>query len=206
MLKILISIFCFGLLNTCAGSTAVVSDNKETGNIQDSILQKVEKLKILHSKLSTLDREDYVQEYFETFPASFNSFNEMFGYKENSGNTVYAPLYDDAHKYIVSFFQLDIEKIKYYNKIIAISTGSKWDADAINYFQHEMREKVKNDIKDFIEVLSKRNTKEIQGFWHFYFDGPHPPETIPKELESIKQLNAQIYRLMEAALKAVQED
>jgi hypothetical protein len=75
-----------------------------------------------------------------------------------------------------------------------------------SHFQHEMKIMINQSFESFNHSLSKRSDNEIKSFWHFYFDGPHPPENLPKELEQIKELNEQVYFLMTSALKEVQEN
>ena len=57
----------------------------------------------------------------------------------------------------------------------------------------------------FDDLLAKHTDEDIESFWRFYFDGPHPEETIPDELNGIKTINRKIYSLMGKALKAVQQ-
>ena len=40
----------------------------------------------------------------------------------------------------------------------------------------------------------------LAGFGFFYFDGPHPPEKIPDELQKVQKINASMYTLMEKSL------
>ena len=65
---------------------------------------------------------------------------------------------------------------------------------------------INHSMDSFIQILSKHPENEIKSFWRFYFDGPHPPKQLPKELKQIKAINGEIYVLMVSALKEIQDN
>src|SRR5699024_7460009 len=106
------------------------------------------------------------------------------------------------------FFNLDqnIDKSNFLKKVIHIAIGGHWDGDAISYFQHGLREKIKTNLSYSMNILDDLPNRKIKSFWYFYFDGPHPVEKIPHELEKVKSLNKRIYQLMKEAHQQVLED
>lgn len=207
MINMLISILFSSILICCASPVKEI-----TGYVQ--VEQKItkkqnhEQLRVVYQKLTISYGKAHELEYFDAFPNSFGSFVEIFGnLSEDSKGFKPAPLYDESHLYVQAFFKLSsIDRSVYFNKIINVCVGGNWDSDAISHFQHEMKIMINQSFESFNHSLSKRSDNEIKSFWHFYFDGPHPPENLPKELEQIKELNEQVYFLMMSALKEVQED
>lgn len=111
--------------------------------------------------------------FFKLFPDDFLSLDSIYGYNKTTGPCY---LYKQAVDHIVKlFFRLDnINNDDFAKKIINISIGGKWDADAINYFQHGSRQRLNNNLFLFCKLLELYSHKETLSFWHFYFDGPCP--------------------------------
>lgn len=141
--------------------------------------------------------------FFKYFPDSFSELNRLYGYDDSTGAM---PLYDEAANHIAKlFFKLDksVGIDSFFDKMIGISKEGKWEADAVNYFQRGLREKVKSNLSYSINRLDKLTKEEIKGFWYFYFDGPHPTELISDELEKVKIIDNYIYSLMVEAHQQV---
>jgi hypothetical protein len=151
----------------------------QTGN-PDSLNVKIEKLKEYYSK--SHDRKDSMEfhlRFFEEFPSDFESFNSIYGF-----DTSEMPLYDKAYDHIQLFNRIScVSETIYYRKVISIAIGGYWDADAINYFQEGLRERVMANPELTFELLKERTEKEIFKFWFFFFGGPVTAKEIPKELE-----------------------
>ena len=94
----------------------------------------------------------------------------------------------------------------YYQKIISIAVGGHWEADAENYFQEGLRNRVIKNSSLTFELLENSSDEEIKSFWYFYFDEPNPDENIPKEFNNMKIVSPKIYSLMEVAHKEVLKD
>lgn len=170
----------------------------------DSIKIKSEKLKDYYSKSSKrIDSLEYQILFFEEFPSDFDSFNRLYGY-----DTSAMPLYDEAFDHIELFNRIScISNEEYYKKIISISIGGHWDADAVNYFQDGLRLHVLQKPDLIFKLLANKSDKEIFDFWFFYFDCPFPVKDIPQELEQEKDNNQKVYLLMkEAHLKAIESN
>jgi hypothetical protein len=149
--------------------------------------------------INSKDNLNQEQIYFNLFPENFKDFNSIFGYSNNSPYKIENEgfLYNDAFKYIDTFFQLDlIDKELFTNKIINISIGGKWYADGVNYFQHDMKIYLINNLDFFCKILSSRSENEIESFFVFYFDGIHL-ETMPKEFEEIKRTDSKLFKIIQ---------
>ena len=94
-----------------------------------------------------------------------------------------------------------IDDTLYYKKIINIAVGGKWDADAVNYFQHGLQSRVLTKPELTVFMLKKMNKNDIGSLWNFYFDGPHPKNHFDPSLEKIKFIDGEIYKVMMASYK-----
>ena len=196
-------VLCFG----CSSSKTQNSSKNEDVKLSElSIEQKAEQLKSIYQKLTSSHSTTYEKEYFEAFPESFESLNELYGNIGAKNDFIAAPLYDDSYQHVEAFFNLStIDKTSYYNRIIDVCSEGEWDADAVNKFKHGTHKKVEGDIEVFCELLSKRKDQDIKSFWFFYFDGPVPKKEIPEELKRVEQIDKRIFTLMQQALKDVQD-
>jgi len=111
--------------------------------------------------------------YFKIFPCSFKEFVNVFGFYESKDTLILSPLYDDAYGYIECFFQNQIDKNLFYNKVIRITSDSYWASDAVNYFQDFLIYYFKRDYEVVLEELGSYSDKNISNFWTFYLSGPH---------------------------------
>ncbi|MFK5959484.1 MAG: hypothetical protein QM495_11530 [Lutibacter sp.] len=150
----------------------------------------------LKNALSNLEKENNLKNqsiYFELFPNTFNGFLEMFGFE----NGKVAPLYD-GYDYVQVLFELDkISKKKQMKKWIEISIGGKWEADAVNYFQHNLQPRILINVNLTYELLSERTDKEIESFFYFFFNEIHPQyEIVPTELKKLQNKNKEFYKLL----------
>ncbi len=163
------------------------------------------RMKVLTECSNDLRNEKSQVKFLRYFPNSFEEFQQLFGYEEiDQFNAEFGPLYEESGKYIEIYF-LKLEKVDrqlLIEKVINISVGAHWEADAVSHFQSLMCPMFKNNMNLFLKELSSRKKSEIKGFWYFYFDCPHPSKEIPDELAQIKSLNKQIYELI---LQAHQE-
>lgn len=136
-----------------------------------SIKQFIEK-----ENLSCEDKNHYSSLYYNYFPSTFNRFNAIFGYADlPDGNGKANPLYYESMEYIDLFTEIFYQKhVLYWSRLISLSCGAHWEADAVNILQDYIQTTVEENVKDFCLFLSDFNDKVICDFWHFYFDGPHP--------------------------------
>lgn len=173
-----------------------------------SVALRVRELRYAFMNLSAAPSNLSLQEeYFKSFPNNFEEFNAIFGYsKDSKGKVIESGLLcKESESFVEAFFQLkEIERYMFYERVIDVSKNGYWDADGVNYFSHGMHELVLSDVDNFSSLLSRRSLTDIEGFWTFFFDGPHPEKLIPTELERIRQINPNVYNvLMRANRKAV---
>jgi hypothetical protein len=142
--------------------------------------------------------------YFELFPNSFQEFEDTFGFE----NGIPAPLYD-GHEYIPQFFALDkIDETARMKKCISISIGGEWDADAVNYFQHELHDYILNNVDLNYQILRNRSNSDIESFFDFFFQSIHPVfKSIPKEFKYLELNDKNYYDLIKKSqLKALENE
>lgn len=143
--------------------------------------------------------------YFKAFPSTFEKFNQLFGYKETGTNVEFGPLYKVYSSFIQAFFDLpDIGVNSFLEKVISISIGGKWQADAVNMFQHNMREVVLQYHDLAVPILLKRSDKEIEAFYFFFFHSIHLRyKTVPTELSSN---NSRIQKAQQEGLERAKKE
>ncbi len=179
------------LMNACAAQKSSTVD----------FFEKATKLKQLYVKATSSVRNSYRLEFFSEFPNSFSELNKLYGYTNDKAG----PLYEFSNKHIYELFNnlKDIPDTLYYNKIIRIAIGGHWDADGIDAFQDGLRTHVLNNLDLTLEILEKYSDRNIESFWFFYFDGPHPSSQIDDRLQTLKDKDSKIYKLMISAHKKV---
>ena len=185
-------IFKVGLLSCQAFSTT-------SPQAIDSVEAKAKKLKqyYLLSKSSVPEVADmYQDKFFDEFPNTFKQLNQLYGYDGQAKKG--AILYYDAGNHIMGLFNnlKNINDTLYYKKIIGITIGGKWDADAVNFFQHGLQEHIVAKPELAVFILKKMDKSTIKSFWYFYFVGPIPKNHFYPSLEKIKMIDKDIYKLM----------
>ena len=129
--------------------------------------------------------------FFLSFPDNFNAFNEIYGYSDKDGPGQLYNQYDRDLKYFCDSINVKIEdKI---NKLISLSIGGKWDADAVSELQRCVRQEIGTQPKIFFELLSQKSAEELKAFWYFILDCAHPEDKEQiqyfKDLYLIAQIN-----------------
>ncbi len=150
----------------------------------------------------------YQSLYFHIFPETYEEFTAIFGYQHDSHKFIKGPKYSDARHYVNTFFKLlnnssGIDSNTFYKKIIYLTQGAKWQADAVNYLQKGIKEIVYNDTHNICKVLNKEDDAVIKEFWLFYFDGFTPKGPVPSIVDAL--CNERISDLMVEAYNEVHE-
>lgn len=166
----------------------------------DSIKAKANELTILYNKAIN-GGIDQKKRFYLAFPETFKEFHELYGY---DGEDYYF-LYEQSHRHINLFCELDtiIPKEVYYDKLVSLSIGGNWQADAVNHLQHCLHNKIKESSQYIVSTLSNRSDKEIIDFWEFIFAGSHMSLSDSKEM--ILTLNTDDERVMYIANKAIKK-
>lgn len=169
------------------------------------LISKANKLRTAYKKvLGTSNKASSETNFFKEFPNTFNELNALYGFN----NDTPAVLYNDASKHILEVFNelKSINDTLYYRKIIGISIGGKWDADAINYFQDGLQKHVTQNTTLTCYILKQLPENDIRSFWYFYFDSPHPKENLESDLMSIEQIDSVIFKYLIEEHKKVVAD
>lgn len=116
--------------------------------------------------------------FMNLFPDSGNKFRQTFGYsEERNGEVCYSPLYKDAYQYIQTYFQLcdSIGTDEEYVKVIKLASELEWQVDGVNYFQHELRNRIIDRASIFstqlLYQLHEQPTDIVMQFWNFILSG-----------------------------------
>ncbi len=112
------------------------------------------------------------KQFLEEFPASFEQFQNIFGWDEHTQKP--KKLSNESYAYIDYFFDLiSREEYKPYEaKVIDIAKNGTWQAGAANHFQDKIIQYIKEKQQhSFIDTLG---FKEARAVLFFIFDGPHP--------------------------------
>ena len=182
----------------------------ETWAKDSTILKaKAQKLRELYTlSTSGTDTEKYQKLFFLEFPNTYLELVRIYGYEgENDEDLRAGFLHEESTDHIYSLFNnlKTIPKKDYYNKIIKMSFGGKWQSDGVSIIRECIDIKFKEDPYFGFTLLSKYPDKDIHSFWYFFFDGPHPIEQSPKEFSEMKKSFPKVYNIMLSTLKEVQK-
>ena len=193
----------------------ILGGSHEQISPENSADTKIKKDSVYYLKLfynQFLNRKDSVSEvsFFKWFPDSFERFNSLYGYDDALGEK---PLYSEGTNHILDYSKLRkyVSDIDYYNKLINISIGGHWEADNISMLQEVLSDNFKSQSVLFSELIQKKSKPEIESFWFFFFDGPHPnnPETTRiynEVLSSLDSLNKGMVPVVKKAYAKVEVD
>lgn len=179
---ILTSLFlCFNI--SC--NKAQVEINRDVSVVKSPEIQN-DKLKDKAAKLSEFYATKNCKEFVNTFPNTFQEFNNLYGYEDGKGGNI---LYSNP-EHIDYFFECsEVSYQEKLDKIVKTGIDGKWDADTTNLFQDSAFELVKSHINEAKEILDKLPNEKAASFWYFLFDGPHPNDKeVVKNFELMRNL------------------
>jgi len=181
-----------------------VSFNNGRCNAENDSIARAEELKELFIEAISESPESNEKKMMliKAFPNSFKEFLSLYGYFENKSiDEAAAPLYDYHMEHLNYFlYKLQVNKDAKISKLVNISIGGHWDADAVSVLQGYIRRHIKIDA--LLKFIKEKSHDEIFSFWYFFFDGPHPDnyEDDYKLMYSrCKELDPQIAELMKQA-------
>ena len=123
-------------------------------------------------RLTKLYDNKNCKEFINTFPNTFQDFNQLYGYEDGKGGRILFSKYPDHVSY---FFDCSgVPNREKLNKVIRIGIGGKWEADTIETFQESSFKLVKAYPNEAKEILDSLPDDKASSFWFFLFDGPHP--------------------------------
>ena len=149
------------------------------------------------------DRESYQRDFFNRFPNNFSDLAALYGFR----NDIPALLYEEYQAHFNELFDhAAVSDTLLYEKLMRIAIDGHWDGDAINYFQHKLRDKTENNTELMVYLLSGLPQAKVVSFWTFYLDGAHPTKQIPERLKKIKAMNPHVYESLVMAHKKLAQD
>ena len=138
-----------------------------------------------HEAMSSREDQEnkrFLKLYFRTFPDDFEMFHQIFGYQRNSeGNVLMYPSVNHTLSGFLPKLKAVIAAEEYYEKMLGVGVGGFWEADEVNHLRHHLKEIVTENIKLSVEVLRKKDAKEITSLWYFIYDGPHPGHRLKRK-------------------------
>lgn len=159
-------------------STFVFSQNSD-------IQRKAEILNNLYIQISTNSKVDIgcYQEFFAEFPNDFDEFTKIYGYKDlDNGETKFGLLYEDSFKPIKIFYTSGqyILTEKFMDKLfsIGITYDGIWQVDGAAALKHYFNHFMESNFVEVLSYLESKDKNELEQFWVFNFDGPHPRENL----------------------------
>lgn len=135
----------------------------------------IENMKLVHQEFSDNPNKKSAESVLKIFPNRFCEFNALYGYDVDAGPLYFVPLHD----------QLDT-LLKYVSpeqiieKYVAIASEGRWYADNIGTLQYSYRNMLLKYPEIIIDKILSLPKENISTAIAFFFDGPHPSQTIIK--------------------------
>jgi hypothetical protein len=189
-----------------------VSESKNDQNVvlSDSVNQLIQQADTLKKYYNLLIEnptdEQFKMLFFEAFPCDFEALHAIYGNKYLEERIDGLPV-ENFFEHIERFYSLSqhIDQKTFYQKIINVSLGGNWEADGINVFRHNLKEKVLAKPQLTFDILQVKKDSEVISFFFFFFDGPHPPEEVPREFEEFQNSHSRIYNLLKEGMAQAKE-
>lgn len=165
----------------------------------NNILERSIQLKTLYSKLTLVYNDElrskYELQFFQSFPADFNTFNAIYGFT----NDTLALLYNDAENHLELLLKTNaVNDTTKAEKLLSICENGKWNADAVSYLQSGVTSLLIENMKLYCYLLDKKNKSSVKSIWYFLLDGPHPDKKFRynNALLKLKDVDKYQYELM----------
>lgn len=104
------------------------------------------------------------------------------------------------------FFESEkwIPEVHFINKVIDVSLGGQWIADAAEHFQSHMRQLAAKKTGVFFDLVSQRPVADQISFFHFFFDELRPQwKEVPEVFAVVKENHPAMFKLMDAEVKKI---
>ena len=149
--------------------------------------------------------------FADNFPETFSDFMEIYGYDINKGAK---PLYYVAFEHISFLFSDErIMEDKYLDKLLILTEGYYWDADATSYLGKGIEDIIKGEPEMIAEYMIDKPDILIKYFLKSAIATPYPePENTPyyQDYLATKKLyeviSPRIVRLFEMAHQELMEE
>jgi hypothetical protein len=130
------------------------------------------------------------QAYFDAFPSTALEFTCLFGFCSQEKN-----LYDAGYNYIQALGERVplIPDSVYCRKLINISIGLIYEADASNYFKSVLHNAIWQKMEVMFRIISTLSKGYQLQFWQIYWANLYRKEKLIMEFERLKKLNEDRY-------------
>ncbi len=141
----------------------------------------------LNKAYADLQKTDFAPEaqraFFDAFPKSWDEFYFTFGYiPPYDANLCYTYV-----PYLRAFGKLtEIPTKEYCERLISMSWGGHWEADAVNYLQDVLRKTTMKHIPIMLAALEEFEEKLHFPFWYFFFHSVVSDKRILQSYASIR--------------------
>ena len=142
------------------------------------------------------------QEFLDYFPDNFEDFRKTYGYDSQYSKRDLMYSVSTEHVYR-GLARLDnVSDTLYYTKLINLSIGGKWEADAVSALQETVQKKAMEKPRLLFGLLLQYPQKKIYSFWYFYFNSLHLLEGgIPVVFLQMKSDYLKVYQELCCAFK-----
>ena len=131
-------------------------------------------------------------DFFKAFPDNWDDFNSTYKYSDKDGYDL--SMYSRAYEHIKALAECHaINDTLYCNRLIALSVGASLDADAPNYLQTLLHDKMQEKNGIFIHCLSEIEKGHQMQFWQFYWSNIVDGQSQEKEFEALYNINKEKY-------------
>lgn len=178
-----------------------------TVNGQDALRASTpEQLAFIYNQVVISEGENkikYESQFKRIFPSTFADFNRIYGtglVDPFDGLEVAQPgvLFKVAYDHLQLLTEICTDDtIECPSKLIGLGINGHWDADAVDVLQGIIHEFSIKKPRLFLTVLCSRSSSELQSFWRFYFDGPHPMRSLPSVFGQYQNHFPHVYSTME---------
>lgn len=116
--------------------------------------------------------EELQKEFLNAFPNTWKSFLRTYDFYPEKDLTMYKLGYDHIVNGLGKLITLLPDSV-YCNKLIELSIGGRWEADAPNYLQMVVRQTMQKKPEVMFQRLSLLWQGDVFPFWYFFFHSLH---------------------------------
>ena len=127
--------------------------------------------------------------FFDAFPSTWREFIMTYQYvpDKNYDLAMYDLAYEHIEKGLGGRITLIADSI-YCDKLINLSIGGQWDADAPNYLQSVLKKTIWKKMEMMFDRLSKWEIGYQFKFWQFYWASLHKKDSVLTDFKRLKKL------------------
>lgn len=116
--------------------------------------------------------EEHQKKFFDAFPNTWATFSWIYNYYPNGDLTMYKLGYAHIMNGLGKLVTLIPDSV-YCDKLIGLSIGGRWDADAPNFLRMVLRQTMQKKPEVMFQRLSLLWEGDVFPFWFFFFHSLH---------------------------------